>query len=212
MPDDLVLLVADKQMAETVRGILSRPRALGIRAISCTVYTHPNKDPGCRREAHQFLRPFHSEFRFGLVLFDRQGCGAAADATPQDVERTVEENLRRSGWDDRARCVVIDPELEAWVWSDSPEVDECLGWQSSEPRVQDWLRSTGRWPEDASKPPHPKEALEDALETVRQPRSSALFRDLAESVSFRRCTDPSFQRFQDRLRKWFAGDWHSSLS
>lgn len=209
MPDDLVLLVADKQMAETVRGILSRPRALGIRTISFTVYAHPNKDPGCRREAHRFLRPFQDDFRRGLVLFDRQGCGAPEDAPAEDVETRVEKKLRRAGWEDRARCVVIDPELEVWVWSDSPEVGECLGWPSREPRVQDWLRSTGRWPDDASKPPHPKEALEHALETVRQPRSSALFRDLAESVSFGRCTDPSFQRFHKRLQEWFAEDWVS---
>lgn len=50
--DDLALLAADKQMAEALRGMLSRPQALGIRSVSSVVYQHPRKDPGCWREAH----------------------------------------------------------------------------------------------------------------------------------------------------------------
>jgi hypothetical protein len=205
--DDLVLLAADKQMAETLRGILSRPEALNIQPISYTVYTHPNKDPGCRREAHRFLRPFHSDFRHALVLFDYDGCGAAGTSTSDEIEEALEETLRRSGWEERARCVVIDPELEVWVWSDSSEVDRCLGWEHAPQRVQDWIRETDQWPVDDPKPPAPKEAVERALEEVGQPRSSSLFRELAESVSLRRCEDPTFRRFCNLLRKWFPPAW-----
>jgi hypothetical protein len=31
--------------------------------------------------------------------------------------------LFTSGWENRAAAVVLDPELEIWVWSDSPEVE-----------------------------------------------------------------------------------------
>lgn len=203
---DLVLLAADKQMAETLRGMLSRPRSLGIRSVTFTVYQHPGKDPGCRREAHQFLRPFHAEFRHALVLFDYVGCGASDEMSPSELENEVEENLRRSGWKGRARCVVIDPELEVWVWSDSPEVGQCLGWEGTR-QVQDWLRATDRWPDDSLKPPAPKEAIEEALEEVGRPRSSSMFRRLAESVSLRRCEDEAFQRFRELLREWFPPSW-----
>jgi hypothetical protein len=71
------------------------------------------------------------------VLFDYYGCGAEHEMAPEEIEDEVEEKLSRSGWEDRARCVVIDPELEVWVWSDSPEVDRCLGWKSEPRRVQD---------------------------------------------------------------------------
>jgi hypothetical protein len=205
--DDLVVLAADKQMQETVRGLLSRPRAFEIHSISFTVYSHPNKDPGCRREAHQFLRPFHADFRHGLVLLDYKGCGVSRTSSPDEIESSVEEKLQRLGWDERARCVVIDPELEVWVWSESPEVDRCLGWEKVPQRVQEWLRANDRWPDDATKPPEPKDSLEEVLKEVRQPRSSSLFRELAESVSLRRCEDESFRRFRRILQAWFPPSW-----
>lgn len=204
--DDLVLLAADKQMTEALRGILSRPEALGIRSLSFAVYPHPHKDPGCLREAHQFLRPFLADADHALVLFDYVGCGVSNEASPAEIEDEVEENLRRSGWNERARCVVIDPELEVWVWSDSREVGRCLGWGGTQ-RIQDWLRATGRWLADEPKPSNPQEAVDEALEKVGQPRSSSLFRELAESVSLRRCEDDAFQRFRTILQEWFPPSW-----
>lgn len=35
---DLVLLVADKDMEYAMKGLLSRPAALGIRRVSCEIY------------------------------------------------------------------------------------------------------------------------------------------------------------------------------
>lgn len=140
------------------------------------------------------------------MLFDYVGCGASGETPPSDIQKEVEENLRRSGWNERARCVVIDPELEVWVWSDSSEVGRCLGWEGTR-QVQDWLRSTGRWPDDSSKPPVPKEAVEEALEEVGRPRSSSMFQELAKSVSLRRCEDEAFQRFQAILQEWFPPSW-----
>lgn len=201
--DDLVVLAADTQMEETIRGLLSRPRSLEIRPLSFEVYSHPNKDPGCRREAHQFLRPFHTTFRRGLVLFDYDGCGMSHTSSPEEIEATVEERLARSGWDGRARCLVINPELEVWVWSESREVDRCLGWEPASQRVRGWLQSRGLWPADVPKPPDPKKAMEVALEEAGRPHSSSVFRELAESVSLRQCEDESFERFCQILREWF---------
>lgn len=199
----LVVLVADKQMEFAIRGLLSRHHALAIREIEATVYRHPNSDPGCRKEAHNFLRPFHSDFHHALVLFDRHGCGRS-EAPVKELQREVEEQLQRTGWDDRARCVVLDPELEVWVWSDSPEVNSCLGWQDRDVPVQEWLKEQGLWdPVDAPKPAAPKDALEVALREVGIPRSAAVFEKLARRVSVNRCTDESFGRLRTILQEWF---------
>jgi hypothetical protein len=141
------------------------------------------------------------------VLLDYKGCGVSRTSSSDEIESSVEERLQRSGWDERARCVVIDPELEVWVWSESPEVDRCLGWEKVPQRVQEWLRANDRWPDDATKPPEPKDSLEEVLKEVRQPRSSSLFRELAESVSLRRCEDESFRRFRRILQAWFPPSW-----
>ena len=204
-PDDLVVLAADKQMESALQGLLPRHHSLGIREIGWETYRHPNKDPGCRKEAHSFLRSFQGDFRHAMVLFDYEGCGRADSQSVQALQEDVEENLRRSGWEEgHARCVVIDPELEVWVWSDSPEVDRCLEWSDRPEQVQDWLRTQDVWPQNASKPPNPKHAMDTALEEIRQPRSSSMFEALAENVSLRRCEDAAFQHFCQILREWFS--------
>jgi len=205
--DDLVVLAADTQMQETIQGLLSRPQALNIRPLSFEVYSHPNKDPGCRSKAHKFRRTFHTQYRRGLVIFDYHGCGASQTASPGEVETAVEERLGQSGWSERARCLVINPELEVWVWSDSREVDRCLGWDPASRRVRSWLQTEGLWPADAPKPSDPKKAMEAALEEVGLPRSSSVFRDLAESVSLRQCEDDSFECFRRILQEWFPPSW-----
>lgn len=72
---DLVVLAADKDMEFTMKGILHRPHSLGIKPISFETYRHPQKDPGCLQEGHDFLRPFVNKFRHALLMLDRRGCG-----------------------------------------------------------------------------------------------------------------------------------------
>jgi len=206
-PDDLVVLAADNQMQEALRGILSRPQSLAIAPISFEVFSHPNKDPGCRKKAHEFLRSLRSDYRYGLVLFDYDGCGASHTAGPGEVASAVDRRLQQSGWGDRARCVVIDPELEVWVWSNSQEVDRCLGWGNTSRRLRDWLRKNGHWPADSAKPPAPKKAMEDALRYAQLPHSSSIFRELANSVSLEGCEDDSFQHFRRILQRWVPPSW-----
>ncbi|MFH0983473.1 MAG: hypothetical protein V2A79_18295 [Planctomycetota bacterium] len=136
------------------------------------------------------------------MIFDRQGCGQEVRPA-DDLARDLKERLARAGWQDRAEAVVIDPELENWVWSDSPEVDSALGWQGRDPSLREWLRQKELWPPGAQKPTAPKEAVESALREVRCPRSSAIYGKLAEQVSLERCTDRSFVKLKEILRSWF---------
>ena len=52
-PKDLIILVADKNMEHTIKGLLARPPALGIRPLSFDIRVHPERDAGCRGEAHR---------------------------------------------------------------------------------------------------------------------------------------------------------------
>jgi len=198
---DLILLVADKNIEFTVKGLLSRPEALGIRKLTFDVLPHPEHDPGCLLRAPEFLRSFRGRYQHALVLLDREGSGRDT-ASREELEQDLEERLT-ADWSDRAAAVVMDPELEAWLWSDSPHVDTVLGWGDRSPDLRSWLTETGRLAEGAAKPERPKEAVEKALRVARKPRSSALYRQLAERVSFRRCVDPAFGRFREILRGWF---------
>jgi hypothetical protein len=175
---DLVCLVADKSIEATVRELLARPQALGIREVTHDLFVHPRRDPGCFHEAHDFLRPLAGSYHHALVIFDRAWEGAPAQQGTT-LELPVRDRLQQLGTAGWAEVVVIDPELEVWVWSDSPHVDEQLGWDGHVPPLREWLRAQTLWPEDQQKPPDPKLAVERALRVVRLPRSSSVYAGLA---------------------------------
>ncbi len=201
---DLVVLVADKDMEHAVDGILSsRFQALGIRRISSDFFVHPHRDPGCLIDGHEFLRPFTNSCHHALVMLDREGCGQEP-LSREALEEDIESRLRGSGWGDRAAAIVLDPELEIWVWSDSPHVASILGWSQRTPDLAGWLRNHGFLDHSTQKPDRPKEALEQVLKLARKPRSPSLYTQLAKKVSLGRCSDPGFSKFKRTLRSWFS--------
>jgi hypothetical protein len=196
---DLLCLAADRNIEAVLHGLLGRSEALGLSDVTVDVLVHPRRDPGCYHEAHEFLRPFRDGYRHALVIFDRDWEGAPAQDALM-LEQDVRLRLGSDGWAD---VVVIDPEIEVWVWSDSPHVDDCLGWRDRNPDLRTWLSKQALWNAGQPKPDDPKEAVERALRAVKIPRSSAIYRNLARRASVRRCTDDSFARFRERLGTWF---------
>lgn len=199
---DMVFLVADRDIEATVKGLLSRTRSLGIRPVTFDVFTHPSRDSGCRTQAAKFLRPLVDRYAHAVVLFDHDGCGSP-DTTAEDLERAVEQSLAPV-WFNRAGVVVLEPELEAWVWSDSPEVMRILGWDGSADELASWLNSLGVWPTNAAKPVDPKSAMIRTLCRTRKRRSAAIFEELAKRVSFKRCADRAFLKMRTLLQTWFG--------
>ena len=57
------------------------------------------------------------------------------------LESLVEKRLQDNGWRDRCAVITLVPELEAWVWSDSPMVDVVLGWHNQTHALKEWLQS-----------------------------------------------------------------------
>ena len=200
---DLVILVADKNMEFSVTGLLSRYPSLGFRELSAEVFVHPHKDPGCLLRGHEFLRPFTRQYRHALIMLDREGSGREEMAR-EELEKEIESRLHSSGWSDRAAAVVLDPELEVWVWSDSPVVDLALGWKGRKPHLREWLISEGYLAPTQSKPKRPKDAVERALRISAKRRSSAIYLELAQRVGLARCSDPAFVKLRTILRAWFA--------
>ena len=200
---DLVILVPGRDEQAALEGILARHEALGFRPISAEFQRHPDRDPGCLLRAHEFLRPQANRFRHALVLFDRKGCGQEGKGRA-GLEHEVESRLSASGWGDRAAVVVIDPELEVWVWSDSPHVEAHLGWEGREPDLHTWMLQEGFLQQDQAKPARPREAVDRVLRVARKRRSSSIYRQLAQDVSLTRCEDPAFLKLRETLRSWFG--------
>lgn len=199
---ELVVVAADLDIEQAVKGLLARPQALRIRPVRSQLVrdTMAGHDGGTFKRAHSVLVPFSSDpMCRALVLFDRAWDGAPS-SDPKRLAEEVEQRLAPM-WGARARCVVLDPEIEAWVFSDSPHVDRILGF--AEGQLRSWLRDQGLWPAGQPKPGDPKTAMLQALRSSRIKRSAALFHDLASKVGLERCIDPGFRTFVEVLRAWF---------
>ncbi len=203
---DLVILVADKDMESALVSLLSRSMAIGIRDIKYDIFVHVTQhDPGCCQNADTFLRRYIRTHKHALVIFDYRGCGREEVSTT-DLYQQVEQSLRRSGWDDRARVVIIDPELEIWVWAHSPHVPTCLGWNGDLNDLRSWMSQNGLWETNQPKPDEPKKAFRTVLREAQTPKSSRIFADLATSVSVKNCQDSAFNLLCSILRQWFPRD------
>ena len=195
---DLMVLVADLDAELAMRALLRRTQSLGIRTVSFQVDRFPRHDAGCCREADVYLRPFIRQFEYAMVLFDRHGSGRESLAR-QDLEAHVEERLTRNGWANRCAVIVLDPELEAWVWARSGEVASVLGWAGRQPDLYAWLAQNCPLRNDDRKPLDPKTALHKALRIAGKRPSAAIIRQLAERVGLGHCIDDAFGKLRSTL-------------
>lgn len=203
---DLVILVADIQQDKTVQTLLDERRsALGVESVTFDIFRHSGHDPGVYRQAGAFLAALAHQYRYGLVFLDVAWEGSPDNAV--EIEQTIQPDLDRHGWRGRSAVIALDPELEVWIWVNSPHVPNELGmtWQ----QIKELAEEKGYWSPDAAKPTHPKELLEEVLYRTRRRRSSALFMRLAGSVGLADCQDTAFVRLRETLRAWFPAEGYS---
>lgn len=200
----LIVLTADLDMENAVKGILSRKHSIGADIDvqqDVGFVRHLHHDPACYQNGPEFLSVSRGDFENALIVFDHEGSGQ--DAVQADkVEEDVERRMRVAGWKNCA-AIVIDPELESWVWCPSPKVDEQLGWKGRSPSLREWLVEKHWLKSGEVRPKRPKEAMEAALREVRKPRSARIYEELAKSVSLAHCNDRAFLKLKNSLLSWF---------
>lgn len=197
---DLAIIVADSNMEQTVKAALLRPKSLGIRPITFDISTHPQRDSGMRVTGPQMLALQHRQYNYGLIILDFVGSGSQC---PNSIalERELDERIV-SYWESRAKAIVIDPELDIWMWGSDNALKQIFGWPS-EMHLRDWLQMKGVQFLPDRKPEQPKEAIEKIMFELKRPRSSALYYEIASKISLHRCTDCAFLRLRETLQKWF---------
>ena len=140
-------------------------------------------------------------FKHALLVLDFEGCGTdLPNATA--LEAQLDGRLS-THWKEAAKSIVIEPELDVWVWGADNAVEAVIEWPAGK-SVREWLRERGFTFEANEKPTRPKEALEAALRIPGLPRSSALYQAIAERISLRHCGDEGFIRLRNQLLGWFA--------
>jgi hypothetical protein len=206
---DAIFLVADGSMEQLLRGFFGRPafhRALGCASFafdpSRDLIVAPGRDPQVHRLAQELLRPYRGTHARAVVLLDAAWAGSPG---PAAIHEHVSRHLRAS-WTQSA-VIVLDPELEAWVWQDNPHVAMALGAPAEFRQI---LAVSGHWPLGSAKPADPKAALEHLRARHRTDRSKAVFNRLAARISVKGCTDPAFHQLRDTLLDWFPEETRRS--
>ena len=207
---DLVILVADKDLEHALKGLLARPLALGTRAVEADIFIEPQRDPACAQHGVEFISNFSRQYQYGLLMFDHKGSGMETTG-PRALQESLNERLAHSAWGERAKVIVLAPELEAWVWNDSPHIDQVAGWKNRNPGLRPWLIDKGWLRGGEVKPAQPKEAFKAALREARKPRSASLYEQIAKKVSLRRCKDEAFLELKAILSQWFPRDRDTCL-
>ncbi len=199
---DLIVLAADNNIEYAIRGILSRPQSLGIRKIQFDIFVHPYRDPGCANSSREFLTRYLHSHSYAISIFDKEGSGKENLAS-ETLINSIEDSYNLDGWNNRAKTILLEPELEIWVWKNSIHLIETLGWTNPNLSLWDWLRDKGYLNNDEYVPKRPKEALEAVLRYVKKPRSSSFYYELATRVSLRQCNNSSFVKLRALLQQWF---------
>ena len=197
---DLFILAPDKNAEFALKGALARPEALGIRPIEFEIRTHPGRDGGTRKSGPELLALQRRQYRHGLLVLDFEGSGTDL-ANAVALEEYLDGRLHNR-WNDASKAIVIEPELDVWIWGSDNAVEASIEWPAGK-RIRDWLREHGFAFDANEKPARPKAALEAALRVPDLPRSSVLYHHIASRISLTRCQDAAFVRLRNQLLAWF---------
>jgi hypothetical protein len=202
---DCVFLVADSQIQAMLRGFLGRDSfhlSLGCGAFdvdpTVDIVVDPNRDPGVYSRGFQMLASFTTTHRRAVVILDAEwegspGAGPIRDKIGRELEASWGEYI----------VIVLEPEIEAWLWQDNQHVVGALG-AGNYAALRAELEARNLWRAGELKPFRPKEAVEFVLKRARIPRSAALYGQIAGRVSVKACVDPAFLSLRETLEAWFG--------
>jgi len=198
---DLIVLAADKTIQLAVKRLLARSEHLGFRTVSSIVAAHPDRDPGVLLRSHEFLRQYSRQYSHAIAICDREGSGSEGSPR-EELERRIEVLLDANGWEDRAMAVVIDPELEIWMWGDWRVLANCPRWHGPK-TLREWLAVQRLLGAGEAKPQRPKEALRRVLKETGMQWSSAIHESMAANADTSGCVDAAFAKLRTQLQQWF---------
>lgn len=201
---DLVVLVPDKNVKAGLDSLLKRTEAFGVRKISYDMFVHPNRDPGIVKDSHNYLRNLIRKYEYAIVFLDFNGSGFE-NLSIEELENKISRELDKNGWKGKNEVIAFDPECEEWLWVQSNSMAEILGWKNYN-ELKETLLERKYLRKKSIKPDNPKDAFEYLLRLKRIPRSSSIYGEIAQKVSFRNCQSKSFAKFQNTLKNWFSKD------
>lgn len=214
MKRDCVFLVADGQMQAVLTTFLTRERAHD--SLGCGPFRFhaehdllvAGTDPKVYHQAHALLRSYIASHAHAVILLDMEW---GHHFTHAQIVEHVTSNLQRCGWDrTRVEVIVIQPELEAWIWQDHPHVQQVffrnlrdVEREHLPSSLRGWLQEQGLWPAGQAKPSDPKAAVLRAALEFRAGNPLVIYQQICRRISVHGCQEPGFRALRQALQRWF---------
>lgn len=197
---DLLLYCADSDMRFSLDTILTNRReSLNIKHIKYKIIVDQLHDSSIvKKDSNYFsLLKNQTNAQKLLVILDNEWDGSPGK---NKIKDRILSNLQLSIWQKGDyEVIVIDPELEIWVWSNYQSFANSINRGIN--IVENTARRLG-W-DGVNKPKNPKFVYEELLRSLDISKSSSVFTDIAQFISLNRCSDESFQLFKNTLKSWF---------
>src|SRR5438309_1338713 len=120
---DCVFFTADSTMKQALLGFLTRNDCFAHYNLGTAPFAFdPNEDlfssatmdPGTYTTGEKLLTPFQKLHRHAILMLDADWDGSPGAET---IRTDLTERILASGWSaDAFKVIVIEPELEAWIW------------------------------------------------------------------------------------------------
>jgi len=210
---DIIFHLADKHMEEGLRAFFQRDdwqHTLGCRRFEIDPRSDSDlfrvagcTDGGVWKYAHKNLATFKDKYRHAVIVLD-------ADFDPRPGAKVLQEDISKcmieSGWNEgRFAVIVIQPELEAWLWA--PNVNVALGF--GHPNFNDLraaLEAEMLWNAGDPKPHDLKGARDYAAKRGGKRTGGPIFKSIFGGISRRAldlCAEPGFVTLRSALSGWF---------
>lgn len=198
---DLLLLCADADMKAVLEAVIKRLiERRRIAGISYDIKIAYRRDPEVYKKAYEIVRSKSHECKKCLVLFDYEGSGATSPVASVECE-VARKIIANSDWSkEDVEVIVIEPELEIWIWKGWNHFYEVT--EKSHSEVCQWVRNKNI-SESSFKPLAPKNLFEKFCRYFNVKKSAANYKKISEKASLENCKDRAFNNLINTLTNWF---------
>ena len=208
MKKDLIIRVADADMERFLHAILNKPKALGIRPIQFDIErnTDARGDSGMRANGVELTRMDKDDYHKEVLMWDYQGCGHEHKKSAQIVATETQDHLDRISWQDNSAVIIIEPELERWLWYCEQAIAAHL--QKTVTELQQWSETYANQQNMSLadlKESDPKGLFVYIVCTrLRRTRTPRNYEQIGKHASIKNLqTCESFRQFIKTLQTWF---------
>ena len=208
MKKHLIIRVADADMERFLNAILNKPEALGIRPIQFDIErnTDARGDSGMRANGAELTRMDKDDYQKVVLMWDYQGCGHEHKKSAQTVAKETQDQLDRISWQANSAVIIVEPELERWLWYCEQAIAEHLHKTVAE--LQQWGETYANQRNMSLADlieQDPKGLFEYIVCThLRRTRTPRNYEQIGKRASIKSLQESeSFRQFAETLQNWF---------